>query len=190
MRSLNTQDVIQIHPAHNFVNIDQFGMYVAPNERPTLWLSFSVFYVWKYEVPHPVKIEEYFWWEWALNYKICYEAISAINWVQTSALILLQSPEIPRGTKWDGRVTVAGVSMRWHVLERFFLRTSGIVNAGYRCTGHIGSVCIGPEIIIVATEMMGSKWPKKALKKHKSSNSGHTIFWHFQGLDWSVVDII
>ena len=27
MRSLNTQDVIQIHPAHNFVNIDQFGMY-------------------------------------------------------------------------------------------------------------------------------------------------------------------
>ena len=44
MRSLNTQDVIQIHPAHNFINIDQFGMYVAPNERPTPWLSFSVFY--------------------------------------------------------------------------------------------------------------------------------------------------
>ena len=44
MWSLNTQDVIQIHPAHNFVNIDQFGMYVAPNERPTPWLSFSVFY--------------------------------------------------------------------------------------------------------------------------------------------------
>ena len=45
MRSLNTQDVIQIHPAHNFVNIGRFGMYVVPNERPTLWLSFSVFYV-------------------------------------------------------------------------------------------------------------------------------------------------
>ena len=44
MRSLNTQDVIQIHPAHNFVNIDQFGMYVASNDRPTPWLSFSVFY--------------------------------------------------------------------------------------------------------------------------------------------------
>ena len=127
MRSLNTQDVIQIHPAHNFVSFGRFGMYVVPNERPTLWLSFSVFYVWKYEVPHPVKIEECFWWEWALNYKICYKAINAINWVQTSALILLHSPEIPRGTKWDGRITVAGVSMRWHVLERFFLRTSGIV---------------------------------------------------------------
>ena len=126
-RSLNTQDVIQIHPAHNFVSFGRFGMYVVPNERPTLWLSFSVFYVWKYEVPHPIKIEEYFWWERALNYKICYKAINAINWVQTSALILLQSPEIPRGTKWDGRVTVAGVSMRWRVLERFFLRTSGIV---------------------------------------------------------------
>ena len=45
MRSLNTQDVIQIHPAHNFVNFGPFGMYVVPNERPTLWLSFSVFYV-------------------------------------------------------------------------------------------------------------------------------------------------
>ena len=56
MRSLNTQDVIQIHPARNFINVDWFGMYVVPNERPTLWLSFSVFYVWKYEVPHPVKI--------------------------------------------------------------------------------------------------------------------------------------
>ena len=120
MRSLNTQDVIQIHPAHNFVNIDQFGMYVAPNERPTLWLSFSVFYVWKYEVPHPVKIEECFWWERALNYKICYEAINAINWVQTSALILLHSPEIPWGTKWDRRVTVAGVSMHWRILKQFF----------------------------------------------------------------------
>ena len=127
MRSLNTQNVIQIHPAHNFVSFGRFGMYVVPNERPTLWLSFCVFYVWKYEVPHPVKIEEYFWWERALNYKICYEAIDEINWVQISALILLQSPEIPRGTKWDGRVTVAGVSMRWRVLERFFLRTSGIV---------------------------------------------------------------
>ena len=44
-RSLNTQDVIQIHPAHNFVSFGRFGMYVVPNERPTLWLSFSVFYV-------------------------------------------------------------------------------------------------------------------------------------------------
>ena len=44
MQSLNTQDVIQIHPAHNFVNFGPFGMYVAPNERPTPWLSFSVFY--------------------------------------------------------------------------------------------------------------------------------------------------
>ena len=45
MRSLNTQDVIQIHPAHNFVSFGRFGMYVVQNERPTLWLSFSVFYV-------------------------------------------------------------------------------------------------------------------------------------------------
>ena len=60
MRSLNTQDVIQIHPANNFVNIGWFGMYVVPNERPTLWLSLSVFYERKYEVLHTVKIEEYF----------------------------------------------------------------------------------------------------------------------------------
>ena len=58
MRSLNTQDVIQIHPAHNFVNFGPFGMYVVPNERPTPWLSFSIFFVWKYAVLHPVKIEE------------------------------------------------------------------------------------------------------------------------------------
>ena len=58
MRNLNTQDVIQIHPAHNFVNFGPFRVYVVPNERPTLSLSFSVFYVWKYEVLHPVKIEE------------------------------------------------------------------------------------------------------------------------------------
>ena len=57
-RSLNTQDVIQIHPAHNFVNFGPIGMYVAPNERPTPWLSFSVSYERKYEVLHPVKIEE------------------------------------------------------------------------------------------------------------------------------------
>ena len=58
IQSLNTQDIIQIHLAHNFINFGPIGMYVAPNERPTPWISFSIFYVWKYAVLHPVKIEE------------------------------------------------------------------------------------------------------------------------------------
>ena len=79
-------------------NRNRFGMCVAPNERPTPWLSFCVFYEWKYEVLHPVKIEEYFWWERALNYKICYEAIDEIKWVQISALIFIT---ISRNTSGD-----------------------------------------------------------------------------------------
>ena len=52
-----TESVIQIHPAHNFTNIDYLNIILQQDERPTLLLSFSVFYEGKYEVLHPVKIE-------------------------------------------------------------------------------------------------------------------------------------
>ena len=40
---------------------------------------------------------------------------------------------------------------------------------------------MGPDYLIVATEMMGSIMTKKALKKRKSLKSGHTIFLTLPG---------
>ena len=74
-RSLNTQSVIQNHPAHNSTNSYPIGMNVGSFERPSWVLSDSVMIILAGVQAIAESIKKDDWWERWADYKVCYNVL-------------------------------------------------------------------------------------------------------------------